>query len=348
MDQPHPITEEELLMDVSFHNWVKRRNQADIQFWEEWVARHPDQRTVIYHAKDLILSLTAEGNTTPVPQVEIHQAWNQLQKVLTRRQQLKTPTKSSGKISRFRKGYVVAAILIVLCISSIIGWQYTIESKKINYATAFGETKVIVLPDGSQVTLNGNTRLSYNKEWAAQENREVWLCGEAYFHVVRFEHKGNLKFTVHTDKLDVEVLGTQFNVSDRKYSTQVVLNEGEIKINPGRKVKAAPMMMKPGELLEYSSTQETFTKKTVNPQMYSSWKNKMMVFEETTMQSIAARIESTYGYRIQFGDSALARRKLTGTIPSDNIEILLLTLSKLFNLEIQKQEDQLYIKPANQ
>jgi ferric-dicitrate binding protein FerR (iron transport regulator) len=240
--------------------------------------------------------------------------------------------------------WYVAAVFVGLCISSFIGWKTFIGTDRIEYVTAFGETRALVLPDGSQVMLNGNTRLSYNEEWAAQGTREVWLSGEAYFSVQKSPDKAHARFIVHTEKLDVEVLGTQFNVSGRKNATQVVLNEGEVKVNPGKSANVPSLIMKPGELVEYSGTRQPIIRKVVNPQIYSSWKFKRMVFEETTMKEIAARIEATYGYRVLFADTDLASRRLTGTIPSDNIDVLLLTLSKLFNLDIRKDQNQLFIK----
>jgi ferric-dicitrate binding protein FerR (iron transport regulator) len=241
----------------------------------------------------------------------------------------------------------MAAVLVGLCVSIAIGWKIVVGTGHIEYVTAFGETRALVLPDGSQVMLNGNTRLSYSEKWAAQQTREVWLSGEAYFSVKKSTDKARSRFIVHTKKLDVEVLGTQFNVSGRKNATQVVLNEGEVKINPGDGAKVPPLIMKPGELLEYSGTQQPIIRKVVNPQMYSSWKFKKMVFEETTLKEIAERIEATYGYRVLFADTALAGRRLTGTIPSDNMDVLLLTLSKLFNLDIRKDQNQLSIKSNN-
>jgi ferric-dicitrate binding protein FerR (iron transport regulator) len=239
---------------------------------------------------------------------------------------------------------MAAAIFLGLCVSGFFGWQLFTAHKHIQYYTEFGETKTLLLPDKTQVTLNGNTRLSYREKWYGQEDREVWLNGEAYFSVTKSIEKDKAKFVVHTENLDVEVLGTQFNISNWKNSTQIVLNEGEVKVNQKKELKAAPMIMKPGELLKFCNTQHTIIKKIVNPQMYSSWKFKKMVFEETSVREIAERIELTYGYQVKFNDQALAGRKLTGTIPSDNIDVLLLTLSKLFSLNIQKEKNQILIK----
>jgi ferric-dicitrate binding protein FerR (iron transport regulator) len=336
------ITEEELLLNESFHNWVKGLNQADIHFWEEWIAKHPEHGKIVHNARNIILSLAPEQ--PDIPQHKVEEAWKQLQQTLAQRKSLGVSgNRPSGRSSRklFNWWYLAAAMFAGFC---IMGWQYSTTSRRVESYTGFGETKALVLPDGSQVTLNGNTRLSYKKEWDKQEDREVWLEGEAYFYVVKYGSKGNSKFTVHTDKLDVEVLGTQFNVSDRKCATLVVLNEGQVKINTNTESQPVPLIMNAGELLEYSGKRKAVIKKVANPQMYSSWKFKMMVFEETSIKEIANRIESTYGYQVVFADKALASRKLTGTIPSDNIDVLLLTLAKLFNLDIQKAENQIFIK----
>jgi ferric-dicitrate binding protein FerR (iron transport regulator) len=284
-----------------------------------------------------------------VPQHEIGEAWVQLQQALTKRRLL---VDSSGTASAMLSKnaligwYSVAAILVSICVSAVVGWRIFTSGNRIEYVTGFGQTKAILLPDSSQVILNGNTRLSYDQKWTGQEDREVWLDGEAYFSVAKSAKEGNKRFVVHTEKLDVEVLGTQFNVSDRKNATQVVLNEGEIKVNPSHKI-ASSVILKPGDLLEYSSTQQTIIKKVVNPHMYSSWKFKKMAFDETSMQEIAERIEATYGYQVIFRDIALAGRKVTGTIPSDNIDVLLLTLAKVFNLDIRKEQNQIFIKSPN-
>jgi ferric-dicitrate binding protein FerR (iron transport regulator) len=345
MDQQENFTEEDLLLSESFHNWVKKQNPTDILFWEAWLSKYPEKRVVAQRARSIILGLSPEEAN--VAQQEISQAWVQLQQTLQQRKSSgstinATSAPSGTKVLRW--WYAVAAVFLGLCISGFIAWKILMADKLSEFSTGFGETKAIILPDGSQVSLNGNTRLSYKAEWSAQEDREVWLNGEAYFSVTQSVKKGNKKFIVHTEKLDVEVIGTQFNVSNRQKGTQVVLNEGQVKVNPKKEAKAVPMIMKPGELLEYSSTQQTIIKKVANPQMYSSWKFKKMMFEETSLQEIAERIEATYGYKVIFADTALAARKLTGTIPSDNIDVLLLTLSKLFNLNIGKEQNQIIIK----
>jgi ferric-dicitrate binding protein FerR (iron transport regulator) len=339
MDHFKDFSEEELLLNESFHNWVKQNNPVDIAYWEQWLAKYPEKSRAVQNVRNIILSLSPDEPA--VPAHEVAEAWGKLQRTLQVRKQLENRPKPVSGIS-IKKWYAVAAVFACICISYVLIEYVWLAEKYIKYATQFGETKDLVLPDGSQVTLNGNTQLEYKERWDELDNREVWLAGEAYFSVTKAKYKEQIKFIVHTDKLDVEVLGTQFTISNRKKSTQVVLDEGKIKVRP--KADTAVMFMQPGELLKFCNTRQEIIKKVVNPQMYSSWKHKKMVFEETSIRELAERIEFTYGYSVLFADKDLTQRKLTGTIPSDNLDVLLLTLSKVFDLEIRKEKNQIVIK----
>ena len=118
---------------------------------------------------------------------------------------------------------------------------------KITHKTNYGEILNIKLQDGSDVTLNSNSSLSYNKN----ESRKVWLTGEAFFQVDK-KVVTNAKFWVITDDLSVEVYGTSFNVNTKKKKTDVFLEEGSIwlSLKNGENKK-----MIPGNYISYSSQQ---------------------------------------------------------------------------------------------
>ncbi len=343
MDHLQTLTVEDLVLNESFNNWVKNASKADEQYWQKWLANNPDKHLLVEQARQLVLALSSKE--IPLPEQEIALAWRSLQEALQDRKYPGSSRKFT-KSTPFRKWYAVAAVFALLLISGLFIWKVYLYSPAVHYHTKFGETKTIHLPDGSQVILNGNTTLRYQANWSQAKHREVWLKGEAYFSVKKGISAGNAKFIVHTTKLDVEVLGTQFNVMDRKKSTRVVLDEGQVKISPLLATIDKPLFMKPGELVEYSSTKAALIRKSTDTQRYSSWKHKKMVFDATSMQEIAEQIEATYGLKVVFADPALAQRKLTGTIPSDNINILLLTLSKLFNITTYKDNHQIIIQSS--
>ena len=93
-----------------------------------------------------------------------------------------------------------------------------------NFQSNFGEQQIVVLLDGSEVILNAKSEIKYNKKgW--EENREVYLNGEAFFKV-----KKGSKFTVITPNGTVTVLGTQFNVNSTKNFFDVSCYQGKVKV----------------------------------------------------------------------------------------------------------------------
>jgi ferric-dicitrate binding protein FerR (iron transport regulator) len=206
--------------------------------------------------------------------------------------------------------------------------------------TSYGQNKTIQLPDGSVVILNANSTISYNPEWASDQPREIWLKGEAFFSVT---HKVNSqKFIVHTDDLDVQVLGTKFNVNTRRENTRVILNSGKVKLYLANETSKI-VEMKPGEMVNFSKKAEHLDKQIVKASRYSAWVEKKLVFEDTSIKEIAQVLEENYGMKVKFLDPELSKLTFTGTIDSGNIDLLLTILQKTFNISIIKKEDTITI-----
>jgi ferric-dicitrate binding protein FerR (iron transport regulator) len=96
------------------------------------------------------------------------------------------------------------------------------------------------------------------------------------------------------------------------------------------------LFMNPGELVEFDKVSAKYSKRKVNPDTHSSWKVKKMVFENTSLSEIKYMLENTYGLEVQISDPALLEQKLNGSIPNENVDVLLDGLSHLFNLKITK------------
>jgi ferric-dicitrate binding protein FerR (iron transport regulator) len=122
----------------------------------------------------------------------------------------------------------------------------------IQYATNRGEQQKITLPDGSVVFLNERSTLAYTDNWSKGADREVQLQGEAYFQVEEKVYSGQkVKFMVVTRDVTVEVVGTEFNVNDRKQGTRVFLNEGRVRLS--LKNLGEIINMVPGDLVQYDA-----------------------------------------------------------------------------------------------
>ena len=119
----------------------------------------------------------------------------------------------------------VAASIIVL-ISSVLWFWNKSSFQETVLLSRTGETKIFYLPDSSRVTLTGDSRLTYNAQFG-KTNRELALRGEAFFRVKRDTSK---PFIVETSLIQVEVLGTSFQVIAEKLQAEVFVEKGRVKI----------------------------------------------------------------------------------------------------------------------
>ena len=267
---------------------------------------------------------------------QVDTAWNQLEPLLEDHNIVQ------GNPAFRRRLMAAAAILLFLTMGGAIFLNNYF--KKITYTTQYGQTQKVILPDSSEVILNGNSKLSFRKNWFGSGNRAVIIEGEAYFSIRHT--KTDQKFFVRTDDhASVEVLGTEFNVFTRGMETKVVLNSGKIRFTPDddNEKKDKSFIMKPGDLIEYKSNTKMLTRKIVNPKVHSSWKTSRLVFEKTSLRDIAQIIKDTYGLNVKIQDPELLNMKVSGSAPTQNIGMLIEALSEIFNLDLIKKGDTLII-----
>lgn len=206
--------------------------------------------------------------------------------------------------------------------------------------TDFGQTRSVLLPDGSQVTLNGHSTLRYTTTWQPDKPREVWLDGEGFFSV---QHKvNNQRFLVHTAAgLQVEVLGTKFVVARRRDQTRVVLLSGKVRVEFDDHQRP-DVLLRPGELVETTDDQPALlTHKKVHTAPYAAWKDAQLVLDETTIAELATRLHDTYGLDVLVTTPKLNRRRVTGTVPVSDLPTLLQALEETFQLQTTRQGNRL-------
>ncbi|HWW39479.1 FecR family protein [Pedobacter sp.] len=269
----------------------------------------------------------------------IDAAWKKLEPLLEEDIQIQP----ERKFTLFSPKLLAAAAVLLLVAAAGILFLKDYH-RMISYTTKYGETARIVLPDSSVVLLNGNTRLSFRKHWSSSGDREVNMDGEAYFSVKHT--KTDQKFFVRmNDHSSVQVLGTEFNVSKRKEETRVVLNSGKIalRMETADPAREKVITMKPGDLVEYQPAQHTYIKKVVDPEMYSSWKSSRLVFEKTRLKEVLQQLHNTYGLNIQVEKPELMNMSVSGSAPTQNIDLLIKGLSEIFHLELIRKGDTLIV-----
>jgi len=207
-----------------------------------------------------------------------------------------------------------AAILVVAFVSGL--YVHTLLSDRnesVQYAEVevmYGQTGHLFLFDGTEVWLNSGTKFKYPNKFN-QNERNVFMEGEAYFKVAPNKH---LPFKVKTGKLEVEVLGTSFNLS--AYPTEptqsVFLDEGKVQINDlvGRKIGD----IIPGQIAVKTDGSSSIRVQNADSYFYTSWKDGKITFSSEKLSEIAKKMERWFNVEIRFDQETLKDFNFSGTI----------------------------------
>ena len=250
----------------------------------------------------------------------------------------------TGSANHRRRWLMIAATVSVLL---LIGWlvRPLLFPVYDTHRTAYGEVKQVTLPDGTVVDLNANSTLRVARQ-STNGAREAWLTGEAYFHVMpqQDDSAEAIKFIVHTSNLHVEVLGTTFNVKDRRGTTDVVLSTGRILLRK-QTDQAQALAMQPGDRVRLPQTNEFEITHVPEPVAYASWKDNELYFDDQPLSVIQQELADSYNLSLRFADPSLAKLRFTGSAPTDDLTILLETIQKSFDLTLNHDADGYLLAP---
>lgn len=160
-------------------------------------------------------------------------------------------------------------------------------------STARGETYQVRLPDGSLVYLNAASSLTYTTSLIQNGKRIVTLSGEGYFEVAKDKQH---PFIVKTDRQEVEVLGTHFNISS--YADDAVekttLLEGSVKLSASGNSR----VLKPGQQAKLSAGKITISE--TDTDLAVAWKNNEFVIESENIETIMKMISRWYNLEVVY------------------------------------------------
>nr|WP_298928763.1 FecR domain-containing protein [uncultured Allomuricauda sp.] len=319
---------EDFIKDSYFREWVYSPNEAVSAFWDAFLEEHPSKSLDIEKAKLFLEGVHEYYDSNRVSEAQIQEKYQEFVS--------KYANKTTGKIrvlKRNRKrvfNYVAAASIVVLV-------AFSLFYKNINtdyYTTAYGEYKKIELPDGTHVTLGANSKLRLAKKWDKAVDRKVWLDGEAYFNVTPIEET-HAKFIVITDDVDVEVLGTAFNVDNRKEDTKVILDKGKIKLDIKGNLNKQ-LLMAPGEKITYKAKSRKLPEKQKAKKNETSWRDGVMTYTNTPLHVVLAKMEDVYGIQLKLKDNALRDKEVTVGVSITNQEVAITTIERIIGAEFIK------------
>jgi len=215
--------------------------------------------------------------------------------------------------NRFLKYAAILALALLLPFSYYMGTRNNSDDSITTISCAYGDKSSIVLPDSSHVWLNSGSKLTFSSNF--KSGRKVSLEGEAFFSVSKDKHH---PFQVKTADVNIEVLGTKFNLKaypDEK-SVSTTLVEGSVNISS----KYESTLMKPDEKLVFDKgSKKMVVQALTDTAPETEWKDGRFVFRNESLAELKPKLERWFDVDIVFGDELVKNRKFTGVLGRESI-----------------------------
>ncbi len=264
-----------------------------------------------------------------------------------------------------RKVWTVAGVAASLAAVFLFIYPTATPNKKRPVAlntvsTKPGSQSKVQLPDGTEVWLNAASRITYDESFLGL-NREVRLCGEAYFDVAKDK---NHPFIIHTSSIDVRVLGTSLNVRSyrNEKNTEAVLIHGSIEItlrnNPDKKIVLQPnekLVVQNGVTSVITGAAKADSGGERRPVMVLEkahfqqqdsiatevlWVKNKLAFDQETLEDVALKIERWYDVEVKIREESLKHTEYSGVFENESLSQVMeaLRLTGNFRYSINKKE----------
>jgi ferric-dicitrate binding protein FerR (iron transport regulator) len=287
--------------------------EEEIQKVDNWLNENPENGFLLQY-----LERRRNELTTPLKQADIHQQWVRLLDRILNNQ--------DGPNVKPFNWYLFSGIAASLLLFSLLGFYFLrAGQKQINQTytlqTPFGQHGKVVLPDGTEVFMGPDSKLTYSGNYNA-EKRNVTLKGEAFFNV---KHNARKPFTVTAQNgLMVTVLGTSFNVyTAPQANAEVKVATGMVGVMFHHKTH----LLKAGQEFTYLHDQKQVVVDKVSIKDAAALQSETLVFNDNNIAQIAQKISRWYNISVDVQPSAQKHAHFSGEMKDNGVENLLKGLS---------------------
>jgi ferric-dicitrate binding protein FerR (iron transport regulator) len=312
-----------VLQKRMIENWLENEKNRNLYYeWlAEWESEYPQYDTDVENKLDEYLSKLENAKKHKL--------------IVTNKREI------IPSFSKYRfLVYAAAVILIISLFVSILPINY-IFNKQIS--TGYGEIKQVRLPDGSELTLYSNSKITWN--WLNFENqRIVYLDGEANFDI-KYNQEAS-KFKVKTkNEVTIIVYGTEFRFFTRERGSKVELNKGVIKLHYKEGKSKKTIALIPGESISLNKENKLTERSTFEPLRNIELKKHRFTFDNTPLSELKVLIPENFGLGIVIPDKEIEKLTLTGTYTGNSLKELINSLSAVTGLNFYKYHGRIYIVP---
>lgn len=314
-----------------FGQSVSEETQAKFRRWLTDGANEADKQEAMYAVWEQ--AVQAEDTRTPAALAEIHRRINRHK-----------PSRSLSPYTRIAR---IAALFLLPLLGAASMYflkpdrEQVREPELTECFVPYGRQEHLVLPDGSEVWVNAGSMLIYGKTFDGP-TRTVYLNGEANFEVAPDPAK---PFIVRTAYLDIEALGTTFNVQAYPEADccTATLERGKIRVD-ARQDGGRSFILCPDEQVVYTPATRYFVKQTVDASKNSRWKLGYLVFQGNTLDEMMRAIERRFGVQVSYHTDRFARRTFTIRFsPDESLPQILDVMADLVGFRYRIKGNSVYI-----
>ncbi|MTI32228.1 FecR family protein [Xanthovirga aplysinae] len=291
---------EDFAQDPFFCQWVLCPDQNTQKFWEKWRKENPDKEKELQKGCKIIQVI--HGKEKEIPQEKIDHLWKAINDKI---EAIEKPAIRTIADKTFQnQWYNIAAAIVLIA----IGVFYFFNRPEVIQAK-HGEKLSHVLPDGTEISLNAGTTLTYNKKkWG--KSRMVHFDGEGFFRVTKGE-----PFLIKTQNGTVLVLGTSFNIYSRNAKLSVECFTGKVQVDS--KDAAFSALLTPGKGVKM--TEKTTRKYGFDTQSQKGWRFGSFFYDDIPLTEVLDEIERQYDITIET-QTDISQRKYSGEFDKNELK----------------------------
>lgn len=227
-----------------------------------------------------------------------------------------------------------AAAITLLLVSAWVYSAFLPQSGRAYYSSVElqSEDTPIEVPllDGTSITMNKNTSLSYSQKVFGKERKVSMESGEAFFDVKRNENK---PFVIQNEKVQITVLGTSFHVKTFQNATEVIVVTGSVQVE----INGKKEVLKPDEKLKINQETGEMEKTLPSNKLYNYYVSKKFQADGIPLAELVATLSEAYGETIEISREELKNLPITTTLEYGSLSSNLEVLRETLNLNISQQ-----------
>ncbi len=344
---------EEFIKDEKFILWVKYGHPEYTTLFEKVMQHYPFQNDTIKQARCIVEKLVEENNYRN-NESDIKEIWNQITYAVDEYSSTPAPVK-------LIQWWSIASAASIILILGFTLWFFKSSPSKTIYATLVKQAqhqlleennvqenaKKIILPDGSEVTIGINSKISFSPEFNGSV-REVYLSGSAFFNVVKNPNK---PFLVYSNEIITRVLGTSFsiNASEEDKNIVVSVKTGKVSVTTNNKQVNIPPLnisLLPDQQAIFSRKEHKLTMRDASfkEELHMESTEVASKFSNAPVTLIFQSLENEFDIKIKYEETTIENCRLTTSFQNETLVQKLDIICEAIGVSYQLADKQVIIK----